>query len=115
MKPKGGSVTYTPKVKITAEIATDRPDLKEYVGQELTAIASLWARTVASPNPAVKGLIHHWFGHSGFRQRRAKRAGCIRWLTARQTRFSSLSALESCLRVSSQEKAPWVVRAVGAF
>jgi len=44
-----------PKVKITAEMAKDRPDLKEYVGQELTVIAWLWARTVASPNPACRG------------------------------------------------------------
>jgi putative DNA methylase len=42
-----------PKVTITTEMAKDRPYLKEYVGQELTAIAWLWARTVASPNPAA--------------------------------------------------------------
>jgi putative DNA methylase len=28
------------------------PDLKPYVGQKLTVIAWLWARTVKSPNPA---------------------------------------------------------------
>jgi putative DNA methylase len=44
-----------PKVKITAAMAQDRPDLKPYVGQELTVIAWLWARTVASPNPACGG------------------------------------------------------------
>ncbi|MGO8901319.1 MAG: DUF1156 domain-containing protein [Isosphaeraceae bacterium] len=44
-----------PKVKITDEIAKDRPDIKEHVGQELPVIAWLWARTVPSPNPAVKG------------------------------------------------------------
>jgi putative DNA methylase len=44
-----------PKVKITKDMAKDRPDLEEYVGQELTAIAWLWARTVASPNPACRG------------------------------------------------------------
>jgi putative DNA methylase len=44
-----------PKVKITEEMAEDRPDLKDYVGQELTVIAWLWARTVASPNPACGG------------------------------------------------------------
>ena len=37
-----------PKVKITAEMAKDRPDLKEYVGEELTVIAWLWAGTVAA-------------------------------------------------------------------
>ncbi len=41
-----------PKVKITPEMAKERPDLKGYVGRELTVIAWLWARTVKSPNPA---------------------------------------------------------------
>ncbi len=41
-----------PKVEITAEMAVERPDLKPYVGQKLTVIAWLWARTVKSPNPA---------------------------------------------------------------
>ena len=33
-------------------MAAERPDLKPLVGQELTVIAWLWARTVRSPNPA---------------------------------------------------------------
>lgn len=41
-----------PKVKVTAEMAIDREDLKPYVDRELTVIAWLWARTVKSPNPA---------------------------------------------------------------
>jgi putative DNA methylase len=41
-----------PKVEVTAEMAKERPDLKPYVGQRLTVIAWLWARTVKSPNPA---------------------------------------------------------------
>jgi len=41
-----------PKVEVSAEMAKDRPDLKQYVGQKLTVIAWLWARTVKSPNPA---------------------------------------------------------------
>lgn len=41
-----------PKVEITAEMAQERPDLKQYVGQKLTVIAWIWARTVKSPNPA---------------------------------------------------------------
>ncbi len=41
-----------PKVEITAEMATERSDLKCYVGKKLTVIAWLWARTVKSPNPA---------------------------------------------------------------
>ena len=41
-----------PKVLITEEMAVERDDLKPYVGEELTVIAWLWARTVKSPNPA---------------------------------------------------------------
>ena len=41
-----------PPVEITAEMAAERPDLKPLVGQKLTVIAWLWARTVKSPNPA---------------------------------------------------------------
>ncbi|MDD4357561.1 MAG: DUF1156 domain-containing protein, partial [Smithellaceae bacterium] len=41
-----------PKVEITAEMVQERPDLKKYMGQKLTVIAWLWARTVKSPNPA---------------------------------------------------------------
>lgn len=41
-----------PPVEITAEMAKGRPDLKGLVGQKLTVIAWLWARTVRSPNPA---------------------------------------------------------------
>jgi len=45
-----------PKVKITEEMAAERPDLKDYVGEELTVIAWLWARTVKSPNPAYRDI-----------------------------------------------------------
>jgi putative DNA methylase len=41
-----------PKIEITAEMAKGRPDLRPLVGQKLTVIAWLWARTVKSPNPA---------------------------------------------------------------
>ena len=41
-----------PKIEITAEMVLERPDLKRYLGQKLTVIAWLWARTVKSPNPA---------------------------------------------------------------
>src|SRR5579875_3159458 len=41
-----------PKVRVTAEMAKDRDDLKGLVGKELTVIAWLWARTVKCPNPA---------------------------------------------------------------
>lgn len=45
-----------PKVEVTAEMAKERPDLKSYVGQKLTVIAWLWARTVKSPNPAFANV-----------------------------------------------------------
>src|ERR1700687_5866607 len=41
-----------PKIEVTAEMAKARPDLRHLVGQKLTVIAWLWARTVKSPNPA---------------------------------------------------------------
>lgn len=54
-----------PKVRVTEEMAQDRPDLKPYVGRDLRVIAWLWARTVASPNPACKGahvpLVHSFW------------------------------------------------------
>ena len=45
-----------PKVKVTDEMARERPDLKQYEGKELTVIAWLWARTVKSPNPAFANV-----------------------------------------------------------
>ena len=45
-----------PKIEITAEMAVERPDLKPYIGKQLTVIAWLWARTVKSPNPAFTGV-----------------------------------------------------------
>ncbi len=41
-----------PSVTVTAKMGGVRPDLKPYVGQSLTVVAWLWARTVKSPNPA---------------------------------------------------------------
>lgn len=41
-----------PPVKITDDMAQSRPDLQSLVGQKLTVIAWIWARTVKSPNPA---------------------------------------------------------------
>lgn len=41
-----------PKIEITAEMVAERPDLAPLLGQKLTVIAWLWARTVKSPNPA---------------------------------------------------------------
>jgi putative DNA methylase len=45
-----------PKIEVTAEMARTRQDLRPYVGQKLTAIAWLWARTVKSPNPAFSNV-----------------------------------------------------------
>lgn len=50
-----------PKVTITKEMVGNkdapdyRPDLEPYVGQRLTVIAWIWARTVVCPNPACGG------------------------------------------------------------
>ena len=44
-----------PKATVTAAMAEARADLKPWVGQELTVIAWLWARTVASPDPMMRG------------------------------------------------------------
>lgn len=41
-----------PQVEVTEDMAKGRPDLKPLIGQKLTVIAWLWARTVKSPNPA---------------------------------------------------------------
>jgi putative DNA methylase len=41
-----------PQVEVTEDMAKERPDLKPLIGQKLTVIAWLWARTVKSPNPA---------------------------------------------------------------
>ena len=44
-----------PKLKVTKAMTAKRKDLNPYVGQELTVIAWLWARTVASPDPIMQG------------------------------------------------------------
>ncbi|MCY3939523.1 MAG: DUF1156 domain-containing protein [Gammaproteobacteria bacterium] len=44
-----------PKVRVTKAIAADRDEFKPYVGKDLTVIAWLWARTVASPDPMMRG------------------------------------------------------------
>jgi putative DNA methylase len=41
-----------PQIEVTAEMVAERPDLAPLLGQKLTVIAWLWARTVRSPNPA---------------------------------------------------------------
>jgi putative DNA methylase len=43
-----------PQVEITADLVKERPDLKGLLGQKLTVIAWIWARTVKSPSPAFR-------------------------------------------------------------
>ncbi len=45
-----------PKIEITKEMAQEREDLKKYVGDKLTVIAWIWARTLKSPNPAFANI-----------------------------------------------------------
>ena len=45
-----------PKVEVTEQLASGRPDLKKYVGKKLTVIAWIWARTVNSPDPAFRSV-----------------------------------------------------------
>ena len=62
-----------PKVEITSAIADARPDLKRYVGRQLTAIAWLWARTVKSPNPAFADVEVPLATTSCYRRKKARR------------------------------------------
>jgi putative DNA methylase len=45
-----------PKIEITADLAKERSDLKPLIGQKLTVVAWIWARTVKSPNPAFASV-----------------------------------------------------------
>ena len=45
-----------PKAEVTAAMAEARLDLAPHAGRELTVIAWLWARTVASPDPMLRGV-----------------------------------------------------------
>lgn len=45
-----------PAVEVTADMAAERADLRPLIGQRLTVIAWLWARTVKSPNPAFSDV-----------------------------------------------------------
>jgi putative DNA methylase len=41
-----------PQIEVTSAMVAERTDLSPFLGQKLTVIAWLWARTVKSPNPA---------------------------------------------------------------
>jgi len=45
-----------PTVTVTGQMAQARSDLRPYIGQDLTVIAWLWARTVRSPDPAFSDI-----------------------------------------------------------
>ena len=44
-----------PKITVNAELAERHKHLQPHAGKELTVIAWIWARTVASPDPAANG------------------------------------------------------------
>ena len=44
-----------PKIRVIKAMAAERDDLRPYTGKDLTVIAWLWARTVASPDPMMRG------------------------------------------------------------
>ncbi|MCZ0933543.1 MAG: DUF1156 domain-containing protein [Gemmatimonadetes bacterium] len=44
-----------PKIRVTEAMTDGRDDLRPYSGKDLTVIAWLWARTVASPDPMMRG------------------------------------------------------------
>ena len=46
---------FYPAVRLDGDAVARRPDLQGLKGQELTVIAFLWVRTVASPDPALQG------------------------------------------------------------
>ncbi|MAO52902.1 MAG: hypothetical protein CL984_00010 [Euryarchaeota archaeon] len=46
---------HYPKFKVTEEVIKRDPHLKDYLGQEFTVLAWLWARTFPTSNPAYNG------------------------------------------------------------
>ncbi len=47
---------FYPKISITKEITAERPDLNSLLGKDLPIISWIWARTVKSPDPSLKGV-----------------------------------------------------------
>jgi len=47
---------FYPLAKVDTEMADNRPDLQAHVGKRLPVIAWIWARTVASPDPAARSV-----------------------------------------------------------
>ena len=44
-----------PKVEVTSDMVSERPELGQYKGSKLNVIAWIWCRTIPSPNPALGG------------------------------------------------------------
>ncbi len=65
-----------PKIEITTEMARGRPDLRPAIGEKLTVIAWLWARTVKSPNPAFSN-VHVPLASTFMLSTRAKREAYV--------------------------------------
>jgi len=47
---------FYPLATVNAEMADNRPDLQAHVGKRLPVIAWIWARIVASPDPAARSV-----------------------------------------------------------
>ena len=76
-----------PKVEVTAEMAQVRPDLVPCVGQRLTVIAWLWARTVRCPNPAC-GVMTPLVGSFNLSSRASNQAYVVTNVDQRSLRIS---------------------------
>jgi putative DNA methylase len=63
---------FFPEYTVSPELARERPDLKPLIGQRLTVMAWLWARTVRCSNPACGCLIplvgSFWLSQRGRRK-----------------------------------------------
>lgn len=79
-----------PLVEITAEMAKERPDLKPLVGQKLTVIAWLWARTVKSPNPAFSNVDVPLLSSFDLSTKKGKEAWVIAHIEPTQGKYTLL-------------------------
>ena len=79
---------FYPPVEMTAEMVKERPDLTPNIGQKLTVIAWLWARTVKSPNPAFRHVDVPLASHSFSPARMGKKAYVQPVIEGRRYRFS---------------------------
>lgn len=78
---------FYPTVEITKTLVKERSDLKRYAGKTLNVIAWLWARTVASPNPALRGAEVPLVGSFYIAQRKGKEAWVEPIVEGRRYRF----------------------------